>query len=51
MYRIYSTDFCIKFHENPSSRSRTDGHTDGRTDKTKLTVALRHRASILPPCE
>jgi hypothetical protein len=32
----------IKFHENPSSRSRVVpcGHTEGPTDTTKLTVAF-----------
>ena len=32
----------IKFHKNPSSRSRVVpcGRTDGRTDMTKLTVAF-----------
>jgi hypothetical protein len=33
----------IKFHENPSSGSRR--HTDGRTDITKLIIALRNFAN------
>ena len=34
----------IKFHENPSSSSRTDGRTDGRADVSKIIVAFRNFA-------
>jgi len=45
----------IKFHENPSRRSRgvpcrwTDGRTEGRTDRKKLIVAFRTLATE-PKC-
>jgi len=37
----------IKFHENPSSRSRVGpcGQRDGRADRTKLIVAFRNFAN------
>jgi len=37
----------IEFHENPSSGSRVVpyGQTDGRTDMTKLIVAVRNFAN------
>jgi len=40
MFQKYSD---TKFNENPSSQSRVVpcGHTDGRTDMTKLIVAFR----------
>lgn len=39
----------IKFHGNPSSRSRADtrGHMDGRTDTTKLKGDFREYANAL----
>jgi len=48
--QIFETPSYIKFHENPSSRSRvvppgrTDGRKDRQTDMTKLIVAFRNFA-------
>jgi len=41
----------MKFHENPTSQSRVKqcGQTDGRTEMTKLIVALRHSTSMNTP--
>jgi hypothetical protein len=40
--QIFEKYIDIKFHENPSSKSRvvSRGRKDGRTDMTKLTVAF-----------
>jgi len=42
--RIFEKCLNVEFCENPSSRSRVVpcGHTDGRTDLTKLIIAFRN---------
>ena len=48
LYRqIFNKSPNIKFHENPSSRSRVVpcGRTDGQRDMTKLPVVLRNCAN------
>ena len=46
--QIFEKYSNIKFHENPSSKSRVVpcGQTDGQTDMTKLIVALRNFANV-----
>jgi hypothetical protein len=49
--QIFEKYSDVKFHENPSSERRVvpcgreDTQTDGRTDVTKLIVALRNLAN------
>ena len=50
--QIFEKHSHIKFHENPSNRSRavpcgrTGGRTGGRTDVTKLIVVFRNSANV-----
>jgi hypothetical protein len=46
--QIFEKVANVKFHQNPSSGSRVVpcGYTDGRTDMTKLIVAIRNFANV-----